>query len=94
MNKKLGTLLFILGGLFVNLFFMSIFCISLILGTAYIMDMIEVQSGAVRVAVMMLSVFVGFGLSFIVYSKVVNIVQAKFHLENYIAPIFKKKKKY
>lgn len=93
MNKKLSTVLFILGGTVVNLFLMITFIIGLIAAVYGVFSGLGIPRGSsLYIPFLIGAIFGGLVLAFIVYSKIMKYIQSKYDLEKYLEPIFKSKK--
>ncbi|MBN2617702.1 MAG: hypothetical protein JXR64_05255 [Spirochaetales bacterium] len=94
MNKKLSTILFILGGTLVNLLLMIIFISSLLAATSAILRGLGYEPGSsIYIPFLIGAIFGGMVLAFIVYSKITKFVQNKYNLEKYLEPLFKIKRR-
>lgn len=92
MNKKVTTLLFILGGTLLNLILMGTFSIGLWI-LSYIILRNTGISGFVAVFVQVFFVFGGLILAYVVYTRIQKFIQKKFDLEKYLTPLFGNKKR-
>lgn len=90
MNKKLNTFLFLLGGTIVNIAIMLILLIVFlyIIGHTFTSGSNPNLVTAITLTAVMLSV-VG---SYLIYSRLIKIMTKKWNLENYIEPLFRRKR--
>jgi hypothetical protein len=90
MNKKLSTILFVLGGTLVNIILMILFISGLLFGTSAILRGLGYEPGhTIYIPFLVGAIFGGMVLAFIVYSKITKFVQKKYELEKYLEPLFK-----
>lgn len=95
MNKKLATALFVLGGTVVNLILMLTFIVALLFATNGALNAFSVDpESPVRIFSLIIAIFGGLVLAFIVYSQIMKRIQKKYDLEKYMDPIFKQKRKW
>lgn len=93
MNKKLSTLLFILGGTVVNLLLMITFIVGLIAAVYGVFNGLGIpRDSSLYIPFLIGAIFGGLVLAFIVYSKIMKFIQKKYDLEKYLEPIFKSKR--
>ena len=91
MNKKINTVLFVLGATVVNIILMI--CLALL--GLYILSLLPLQQmgGGVR-SILMIVVFIGSVVgTFFLYHALVKIVSKRIDMEKYFHPIFKKEAK-
>jgi len=90
MNKKLNTLLFLIVGTIVNIIVMLL----LLVGFLYLIGNIFTSetSDAVITSVTLTAVMLSVVGSYFIYSKLVKFVNKKWNLEQWIEPLFRKKR--
>lgn len=90
MNKKVNTFIFLLIGTIVNIALMLILLIALLylIGLIFTADSNSQLVTAITLSAVMLSV-VG---SYLIYSRLIKIINKKWNLENYIEPLFRRKR--
>jgi len=90
MNKKLNTLLFLIVGTIVNIIVMLL----LLVGFLYLIGNIFTPetSDAVITSVTLTAVMLSVVGSYFIYSKLVKFVNKKWNLEQWIEPLFRKKR--
>jgi membrane protein YdbS with pleckstrin-like domain len=90
MNKKLNTLFFLLAGTVVNIVVMLL----LLVGFLYLIGFLFTPetNGSVVTAVTLTAVMLSVVGSYFVYSKLVKFVNNKWNLEQWIEPLFRKKR--
>lgn len=94
MNKKLGTVLFVLAGTVLNILLMIIFIFGLLAGTSATLKGLGYEPGhSIYIPFLIAAIFGGMVLAFIVYSKITKFVIAKYDLQNYLAPLIKPRKR-
>ena len=89
MNKKLNTVLFLLGATVLNLLIMLVLVV--ILGAVAVLatrNMEEVNQGVSLIAVVVI-LFGSIGGTFFIYNRLIKWVVVKWDLEKYIEPVFK-----
>jgi uncharacterized integral membrane protein len=87
MNKKLSTLLFILGGTLLNLLLMIIFIFGLLAGTSALLRGLGYEPGSsIYIPFLVGAIFGGMILAFITYSKITKYIQKK-RLTTYVRSI-------
>lgn len=89
MNKKLNTFLFLLVGTVVNIGIMLILLILFLylIGFLFTSETSSQVVSVLTLGAVMLSV-VG---SYLIYSQIIKFINRKWNLENYIAPLFRRK---
>ncbi len=94
MNKKLSTVLFILGGTIVNIILMLIFVVGLLAGVSLLLRSLGFEPGhGIYVPLLIAAIFGGMVLAFIVYSKITKYVQKKYDLDKHLEPLFKRRRR-
>lgn len=89
MNKKLNTVLFMLAGTVLNIFMMlASFLILLFLAN---LVLTPETNDSFRMVVFLLVVSLSIIGSFILYSKIVKLINEKYNLDQYMHPLFGKK---
>lgn len=91
MNKKLNTVLFMLGGTVVNIVLMlGLFILFLFLG-----NKVLTPETSANIKMLIFLLIMGFSVvgSFFIYSKIVKFVTKKWNLEEYMHPIFSNRKR-
>ncbi|MBF9015393.1 MULTISPECIES: leader peptide processing enzyme [unclassified Oceanispirochaeta] len=91
MNKKLNTILFMLGGTVLNVVLMlGLFVLFLFLGN----KVLTPETGS-NVKMLIFLLIIGFSVvgSFFLYSKIIKAITKKWNLEDYMHPIFSSKKR-
>ncbi|OQY35615.1 MAG: hypothetical protein B6241_00020 [Spirochaetaceae bacterium 4572_59] len=92
MNKKLNTVLFMLGGTLLNIFLMlASFLILLLLATRLLAHFPDV-GGTLKMVIFLLVVSISIISSFMLYSKIVKWINKKYSLDKYMHPLFAKKR--
>lgn len=94
MNKKLSTVLFVLGGTVLNLFLMLSFISGLIFAANKILRALVVTSSTIQMLAYSAAILGGLILAFMVYSKIMKYIQNKYELEKYLEPLIKTRKRY
>lgn len=95
MNKKLSTVLFVIGGTIVNVILMVLFIFGMLAAVSGVLRTLGYEPGStIYIPFLIAAIFGGMVLAFITYSRIMKFVQKKFDLEKYLEPLFKKKKKY
>ena len=90
MNKKTNTALFIIGATIGNLLMMLIlFLIPTVLMFVVFRDSVNPEAGQILMIVFFFGALVG---SFFLYGVIMKKLQAKYNLDQYLHPIFKRKK--
>jgi hypothetical protein len=92
MNKKLNTVLFMLGGTVLNIVLMlGLFVLFLFLG-----NKVLTPETSANLKMLVFLLIMGFSVvgSFFIYSKIVKFITKKWNLEEYMHPIFSKRKKH
>jgi len=90
MNKKLNTLLFVLGATVFNLLVMFILMLVFIVALS---ALFRDNPNPGLVSVLMMVLFVGSIVgTFLIYRGVLNLISRRVDLEKYLLPLFKKKK--
>ncbi|MDA3957148.1 leader peptide processing enzyme [Oceanispirochaeta sp.] len=90
MNKKLNTVLFMLGGTIVNIILMlGLFLLFLYLGNLVLTP--ETDSN-MKMLIFLLIIGISVVGSFFLYSKIVKMINKKWNLENYMHPLFSRKR--
>lgn len=90
MNKKLNTVLFMLGGTIVNIFLMlGLFLLFLYLGNLVLTP--ETDSN-LKMLIFLLIIGCSVVGSFFLYSRIVKMINKKWNLENYMHPLFTRKR--
>ncbi|MGN0906992.1 MAG: leader peptide processing enzyme [Bullifex sp.] len=90
MNKKANSIIFMLIATVVNLILLMIFFILGFVILNFVVSAMPDNAAVVQVGVILVFV-VSIGLSFFVYSKLVNFVTKKFSLEEKLDPLFVRK---
>lgn len=94
MNKKLATVLFIIGGTLVNLLLMFILIIGLLTATSAILGALGHEPGSsIYIPFLIAAIFGGMVLAFVIYSKIMKYIQNKYDLEKYMEPIFNRRRR-
>lgn len=91
MNKKINTVLFVLGATVVNIVIMI--CLALL--GVYLLSLLPLQQlgGGVR-SILMIIVFIGSVVgTFFLYHALVKVISKRIDMETYFHPIFKKEAK-
>lgn len=95
MNKKLSTVLFVLGGTVLNLILMLTFISGLIYAANKILTAFVTETNqTIEMFAYSGAILGGLVLAFIVYSRIMKMIQNKFELEKYLEPLFKSKRRY
>ncbi len=91
MNKKLNTVLFILGATVVNMIVMGI----ILLAGLYILSLFLNENTDPKMAQVMFLVVFGLAIagSFFIYHRVMKLISKKFDMDKYFHPILKSRKK-
>lgn len=90
MNKKINTLLFVLGATVFNIFMMILI---MTLGLAAISMLVSENISQGTAQILFLVLFFGsVGGAFLIYHWVVKLLSSKFDLDKYFHPIFRKKR--
>lgn len=93
MNKKVSTVLFILGGTVVNLLLMITFISGLIAAVYGIFNGLGVaKDSTLYIPFLIGAIFGGLVLAFLVYSRIMKYIQKKYDLEKHLEPLFKTKR--
>lgn len=93
MNKKLATVLFIIGGTALNIILMLVYIVGLLALAAVILRNMGYEPGSsVYVPAMIVAIFGGLVLAFFTYSKITKYIQNKYELEKYLEPLFRRKR--
>jgi len=90
MNKKLNTILFMLGGTVLNVLLMlGLFLLFLYLGNLVLTP--ETDS---NVKMLVFLLIIGFSVvgSFFLYSRIIKFISKKWNLEEYMHPLFSRKR--
>jgi len=90
MNKKVNTLLFVLGATVFNIFVM-ILIMTLGLAAISMLAGESISQGAAQILFLLLF-FGSVAGAFLIYHQVVKLLSKKFDLDKYFHPIFKKRK--
>lgn len=94
MNKKVATALFIIAGTLLNLLLMCLYIIGLLTVTSLILEALGHEPGStIYGPFLIISILLGVVAAFFTYSRVVRVIQNKFDLERYLAPIFTPKRR-
>lgn len=90
MNKKLNTFLFLIVGTIVNIAIMLL----LLIGCLYLIGLIfnADSNGQVVTAVTLSAVMLSVVGSYLIYSRIIKLVNKKWDLERYIEPLFRRKR--
>ena len=90
MNKKINTLLFLIAGTIVNIVVMLL----LLVGFLFLIGKLFTPetNGSVVTGVTLTAVMLSVVGSYFIYSKLVKIVNKKWNLEQWIEPLFRKKR--
>ena len=88
MNKKLNTVLFLLGATALNLLIMLILVIALG-AAAYLVTRNMEVNGVVSVITVVVILFGSIGGTFFIYNRLIKWVINKWDLEKYIEPVFR-----
>lgn len=90
MNKKVNTLIFVLAGTVLNIVVMLVLLFALIALTTQLLR--NVESDGVKTAVFFVCVLGSIVGSFFIYSRLIRWVNKKWNLDQYIDPIFRRKR--
>lgn len=94
MNKKLSTLIFILCGTILNIILMILFIFGLLAGTSALLRGLGYEPGhSIYIPFLIGAIFGGMVLAYFVYSKITKFIQTKYNLEQYLEPIFRRKRR-
>lgn len=90
MNKKLNTFFFLLVGTVLNIGIMLLLLVLFLylIGLFFTSETSSQVVSALSLGAIMLSVVA----TYLIYSRIIKIINKKWNLEKYIAPIFKKKR--
>lgn len=91
MNKKLNTVLFMLGGTVLNIVLMlGLFVLFLFLG-----NKVLTPETSANLKMLVFLLIMGFSVvgSFFIYSKIIKFITKKWNLEEYMHPLFPSKKR-
>jgi type IV secretory pathway TrbL component len=90
MNKKVNTLLFILGATIFNIFMMLVL---LTVGLAILSMAVSGEGNQAMVQILMILVFVGaIAGAFFIYHRAVKLLSNKIDMDKYFHPLFGRKK--
>jgi len=89
MNKKLNTILFMLGGTVLNVLLM----LGLFLLFLYLGNMVLTPETDSNIKMLVFLLIIGFSVvgSFFLYSRIVKYISKKWNLEEYMHPLFSRK---
>lgn len=90
MNKKLNTFIFLLAGTVVNIVVMLLLLVAFLYIISFLFK--PETNGAVITAVTLTAVMLSVVGSYFIYSRLVKIVNKKWNLEQWIEPLFNKKR--
>jgi len=90
MNKKLNTILFMLGGTVLNIVLM----LGLFLLFLYLGNMVLTPETDSNIKMLVFLLIIGFSVvgSFFLYSRIVKYISKKWNLEEYMHPLFSRKR--
>ncbi|MDC7232291.1 MAG: leader peptide processing enzyme [Spirochaetales bacterium] len=91
MNKKLNTVLFMIGGTILNILLMlALFVLFLFLG-----NKVLTPETASNIKMLVFLLIIGFSVvgSFFLYSRIVKFITKKWNLEEYMHPLFSGKRR-
>ncbi len=91
MNKKLNTILFMLGGTILNIFLMLAFFLVLLFGANIVIT--PETAPTVKMLIFLLVIVLSVVGAFLVYSKIIKWVSGKWDLEKTMHPLFGKRGK-
>lgn len=91
MNKKLNTLIFLIIGTIVNIVCMLLLLVALLYLVQFLFT--PETSGSIVTGVTLTAVMLSVVGSYFIYSKLVKIINNKWNLEQWIEPLFKKKRR-
>lgn len=90
MNKGVNTAIFVVAASLVNVVLMLVF---LLVGTLIVVRLVPAETAAAAGPFIMMGVFVGaMALTFFVYGRLIKFARNRFKLDDYLHPIFRKKK--
>ena len=90
MNKKVNTVLFVLGATAANMVLIFVFIIVLIMLAGVLFP--DPSPGLAQVMILLVF-FISLGLSFFVYHRVMKLISRKIDMDAYFHPIFKSSRK-
>ncbi len=90
MNKKLNTFIFLIIGTIVNILVMLLLLVSFLYLIGFLFT--PETNGSVITAVTLTAVMLSVVGSYLIYSRIVKIINKKWNLEQWIEPLFNKKK--
>lgn len=93
MNKKLNTIIFMIGATILNLILLIVCALLLIWLFSLIYKNVENISTALSWLTVMIILFGSIAATFVLYMKIIKWIVKKWNLENYIEPIFRSRKR-
>jgi len=93
MNKKLNTVYFLLAATFLNLLILILLVIILGVAVGSLYQKFNVDSEGLSLLAVIVILFGSIAGTFFLYSKIVKWAMKKWSLEQYIEPIFNRKKR-
>lgn len=91
MNKKLNTFIFLIIGTIVNILVMLLLLVSFLYLIGFLFT--PETNGSVITAVTLTAVMLSVVGSYLIYSRLVKLVNKKWDLEHWIEPLFNKRKR-